>query len=79
MAISALPAATNLGGSEGLAGGIISTSKPASLKRPFSFAIITGPWSGFINQSSNNVTLSLANALLNNNEIMTKKYMTRLD
>ena len=43
MAISAFPAATSFGGSEGLAGGIISTSRPNSLKYSFSWAIIMGP------------------------------------
>ena len=50
--MSALPAATSLGGSLGSAGAISSTSSPAAAKKPRSRATISGAWSGLTNQSS---------------------------
>ena len=55
-------AATIFGGSLGSAGAIISTSRPASAKKPFSCATTSGPWSGLTNQSRMRVSLSAASA-----------------
>src|SRR3990167_7847909 len=58
MPISALPAATHLGGSVGSEGPINSTSNPSFLKNPCCFAMMSGAWSGFKNQSNTTVSFS---------------------
>ena len=60
MAKSTFPAATNLGGNDGSAGSIISTSKLFFSKKPFCCATMIAAWSGFTYQSSIKLIFSFA-------------------